>query len=144
MGEKTAEELLGFEYDWIASDADAHVALFTTAGGGFTPKALLQDVDDHEGAIESILSRPTTTTARIAPELAPHLENTWRAAAEHGLFAFDADANGGPYRLVAAPAQPITVADLPSRAARTAETAALTRLRFATSITISKEMIEPS
>ncbi len=30
MSAKMADEMLGVEYDWLALDADGHVALFTT------------------------------------------------------------------------------------------------------------------
>jgi hypothetical protein len=33
MTSKAPEEILGLEFDWLASDADGHVALFSTAGG---------------------------------------------------------------------------------------------------------------
>src|SRR5437899_85750 len=41
MGAKSADEILGLEFDWLASDADGHVALFSTAGGGYAPEDFL-------------------------------------------------------------------------------------------------------
>ena len=110
---KSANEIVGLEFDWLASDARGHVALFSTAGSGFAPDEFLRDTDAHDAALEAILTSPATTRARFAPELPPGLTNTWRLVAERGLFAFDSDPNGGPYRLVAAPVSPVLAADLP-------------------------------
>lgn len=60
MRAKSAAEILGLEFDWLASDADGHVALFSTAGGGYTPEAFLQDTDAHDRAA------PASTTALFA------------------------------------------------------------------------------
>src|SRR5262245_52257163 len=49
---KSADEILGLEFDWLASDADGHVALFSTAGGGFAPDEFLSDTDAHDRAID--------------------------------------------------------------------------------------------
>jgi hypothetical protein len=103
---KSENDVHGLEYDWIACDVDGLVALFSTAGGGYLPLAFLQDTDAHERAIEDILDGPATTIATFAPALSPSLKNIWRSAAEHGLFAFDSDVNGGPYKVVAVPAVP--------------------------------------
>ena len=39
--------------------------------------------------------------------------STWTRMAERGLFAFDADIYGGPYRLIAAPVTPLKFHELP-------------------------------
>jgi hypothetical protein len=46
------------------------------------------------------------------------------------VFAFDADANGGPYRLVATPMLPVQAAALPPLAAALVAGLALSELRF--------------
>jgi len=134
---KSAEDILGFEYDWLACDEDGHVALFSTAGAGYAPSEFLQDTEAHAVAIHAILEGPGTTTARFAPTVAPDLENTWKSAAEHGLFAFDCDPNGGPYLLIAAPVVPIAVADLP-RSAVDAVSRIKLRLRFSGQTTVTE------
>jgi len=134
-------EILGLEYDWLASDADGHVALFRTAGGGYAPEAFLMDTDAHDKAIDAILASTASTTGRFAPELATALKNTWRLAAERGLFAFDSDANGGVYRLVAAPLVPMHVSQVPFVAATVLATLHLTRVRFAERSTVSEDQI---
>jgi hypothetical protein len=113
---KSAEDIQGLEYDWLASDSEGHVALFSTAGAGHAPREFLLDTDAHDAAIDAILAGPATTTARFAPTVAPGLKNTWALVAERGLFAFDCDPNGGPYRKVAAPQLPIRIESLPAAA----------------------------
>ncbi len=103
----------GFEYDWLASDTTEHVAFLSTAGGGHVPELCLRDLDLHEEAITQLLALPTTTTALFFPKLPAHVSNTWKQVAERGVFAFDSDAFGGPYRLVAAPYLPILTDALP-------------------------------
>jgi len=110
---KSANEIQGLEYDWLASDLNDHIALFSTAGSGYAPPEFLRDTDAHDAAIEAILACATTGAARIAPALAPKLRNTWTMMAERGLFAFDGDPSGGPYRIVAAPAVPARLGSLP-------------------------------
>ncbi len=117
---KAPTDVLGFEYDWLGSDDSGCVALFSTAGAGFAPKAFLRDTDAHDTAIQAVLALPATTQPRFAPDLAPGLINTWRLVAERGLYAYDCDPNGGHYRLVAAPAVPARVDSLPLAVANVA------------------------
>jgi len=114
---KSADDIKGLEYDWLGSDEDGHVALFSTAGAGYAPAEFLRDTDAHAAAIEAILALPASTTARFAPTVGPGCVNDWKLMAERGLYAFDSTPNGGPYRLVAAPAAPIRIDSLPAAAA---------------------------
>lgn len=127
---KSAEDVKGLEYDWIACDVNGFVGLFSTAGGGYTPAAFLDDTAAHDAAIDAILALPASTRARFAPQLPPNLQNTWQLVAERGLFAFDSDVHGGPYRQVAAPIAPIHVDDLPQSARSVARAITLRRVRF--------------
>lgn len=130
MTAKSATEALGFEFDWLARDADGHVGLFSTAGGGHAPEAFLLDTGRHDAAIEMLLGMPAGTSALFSPHVAPGLDNTWRQVAERGLFAFDSDPGGGPYRLVAAPEVPIQIDNLPSAVADVAAAITFSELRF--------------
>jgi hypothetical protein len=140
MAAKSSEEIQGFEYDWLASDQDEHVALFSTAGGGYAPLEFLRDTDAHDAAIGVILALPESTVARFAPELAPGLKNTWKMVAERGLFAFDCDPNGGPYRLVAAPLVPLRMDSLPPLAADVVSRLRL-QLRFEVQTVVEGELL---
>jgi hypothetical protein len=140
---RTADEIRGLEYDWLACDADGHVALFSTAGGGYAPEAFLRDTDAHDAAIEALLAGPAVTTAQSAPDLPPDLTNTWRLVAERGLFAFDADVHGGPYRRVAEPTEPIRVAELHGVARDVVASLVLCSVRFAMASVVPAELITP-
>ena len=83
----------GLEYDWPGTDAEGHVALFTTAGGGLVP--FRYDPHDHDDAIEAAAESPTTSGARLAPTLGPDCRNLWRELAERGLYGFDASSTSG-------------------------------------------------
>lgn len=113
MTEKTSEEIRGLEYDWLAVDANGHVALFSTAGGGYAPPEFLRDTDLHDAGIDALMASPRRTTARFFPKVANGLPNAWKSAAESGAYAFDSDPSGGAYRLVASPEIPALIDDFP-------------------------------
>jgi len=136
---KNADDIRGFEYDWLACDADGQVALFSTAGGGYVPPEVLADLDAHDAAIETILAMPESTDAVMAPTLPLGIPNTWCDVAERGLYAFDADVHGGPYRLIAAPAEPVLVRALPPEVAVVVRTATLMHVRFRGATHVSAE-----
>jgi hypothetical protein len=127
---KSPADVLGLEYDWLGMDATSRVALFSTAGGSHAPPAFLLDPDAHERAIDAVLAMPPCTTARFAPELPPNRVNTWKLAAERGLFAYDGDVHGGPYRLVAAPWVPVQFDQLPAGVRLVVQGLRFSRIRF--------------
>jgi hypothetical protein len=139
VGAKSIEEICGYEYDWLGCDADGHVGLFSTAGGGYAPDEFMRDTDAHDRAIEMILASPATTHARFAPTLHADLVNTWRLVAERGLFAYEAHAHGGPYRLVAAPEVPVGAAELPAIVVDVLRRLTFAHLRFAQLSIISED-----
>ncbi len=139
---KTAEEISGLEYDWLGMDSDGHVALFSTAGGGYPPNGFLQDTEVHYAAISVLLSLPETTKAVFSPELPPHCVNAWRLAAQRGLFAFDSDLDGGPYRRVAAPELPSACEQLPAIVQAAVKSVQLQGLRFSELSEISGSRLE--
>lgn len=138
MPSLSPDDVLGFEYDWLAFDADGNVALFTTAGGGFAPAALLASPEAQDASIDAALSTPSMTRPTLAPDLPPGRDNTWRRLAERGFFGFDSSPNGGPYRKVAAPVRPIRVRELPGAVA--GSMVALD-VRFATADEVQNEPI---
>lgn len=140
---KTAADIQGTEYDWLGCDSFGHIALFSTAGAGYAPVGFLCDTDAHDVAIQELLALPPTTEARFSPTTASGLVNTWRLVAERGLYAYDCDPNGGPYRLVAAPMIAAKVDDLPHEIVDVA-----TRIKcstcFANQGTVTQDMLSPS
>lgn len=135
-------DVSGFEFDWLASDGDGCVALSSTAGGGFAPMPFLQNPDEHQAAIDELLAAPASTAARFAPEFPSARQNTWRLVAERGLYAFDSDAHGGAYRLLAAPAVPARVADLPSAARTIVGSIQFQHLRFSELAVLPPELLK--
>lgn len=139
---KLPADIEGFEYDWLGSDADGHVALFSTAGAGYAPPEFLADTDAHDAAIALILGERAKVVALRAPEVSVGLVNIWREVAERGLFAFDCDPNGGPYKLVAVPSHPANIADLPPSAAAIVARIVFRHLRFSESELLSKALLQ--
>ncbi|MEZ4306428.1 MAG: hypothetical protein R3F14_00045 [Polyangiaceae bacterium] len=140
---RSEDDVWGRELDWLAIDSEGHVAFFSTAGGGYPPEAFLEDTESHDAAIDVLLVMPPCTGVRFAPEMGPEDENTWRLAAERGLFAFDSDPNGGPYVLRAAPIEPATSASLPGSVASVANRIYFPHLRFAELLTIGEDLLKP-
>jgi hypothetical protein len=138
---KTADEIRGLEYDWLASDADGNVGFFSTAGGGYVPEAVLAETEVFDAAIEAILAAPATTVARFALMLSGAYTNTWQLMAERGVFAFDSDFHGGPYRLLASPEVPVQVRDLSGTAVPVLMRVVLRGLRFQKQTSISTETL---
>lgn len=116
----TEEDARGLEFDWLATDSQGFVGLFSTAGGGYTPPTFLEDTEAYDRAIEMILAQPVRTNASCERELHPKLTNTWRMMAERGVFAFDSDLFGGPYRRIATPDVPVRAEQLPAAVAEVA------------------------
>ena len=137
---KSPADIQGMEYDWLGSDLGGCIALFSTAGAGYAPTEFLRDTDAHDSAIQAVLALPATTEARFFPHVAPGLVNTWRLVAERGLYAYDCDPNGGPYRLVAAPVVPAKADTLPPAVADVA-TKVRCPMRFETQTVVAEGML---
>jgi hypothetical protein len=129
----TADEIQGLEHDWLATDADGHVAVFSTAGGGYAPDAYLQDPDAYDTAISTIAELPIVGS----PVLAPKPGDIWATAAERGLFGFDGDLHGRPYKRVAIPKSPTHITQLPHSLAAVAGRLVLSEIRFADAAEVS-------
>jgi hypothetical protein len=139
MSAKTAEEVQGYEYDWLACDQAGQVALLSTAGGGFTPRAFLANTDVYDRAIDALQKLPTTTLAKFARQVEEGLPNTWKEVAERGVFSFDSDAQGGPYRLAGVPARPALVDEFPPAVADVIRRIKLKTVQFAAVKEITRE-----
>lgn len=134
-------ELIGFEYDWLASDDDGNIALFSTAGGGIAPPGFVERIGKHDHAIEVVMQTAPLAPPRCFPSVAPGLSNTWAEVASRGLFAYDSDPNGGPYRLVAVPATAIRVADVPNAVRLVVKPLVFRTLRFQETLLIDASLV---
>lgn len=118
------------DLDWYARDAAGHVALLTTAGSGPVLRAVLRDVDAYIAAVEHFWRLPKLGAALMLPEAQHHpVVRDWREAAKRGAYAFDHRA--GAYRLVARPAVPLVVSELPPWLAQWLDGVRLERVRLA-------------
>jgi len=124
-------DIRGIEYDWLACDEHGHVALLSTAGGGRAPRLVIEDTSAQDAAIELLLAERKLCAPRFAPDLDETFVNTWKLMAMRGIFAFDSDAHGGPYRLVAAPTEPRLALQLPYLVRRVASRIVIPRTEFA-------------
>ncbi|QAT81656.1 hypothetical protein EJ065_0041 [Corallococcus coralloides] len=106
------------------------------------PREVLRDTNVLDAAISAILSSDISSEVRFVPSVAEGWENTWRMMAERGVFAFDADVHGGPYMLVAEPANPIRVEDPPESVATVARQITLKGLDFSGLKVIAGELIQ--
>jgi len=137
----TSKDVQGFEHDWLASDTEGRVALFSTAGGGYAPDAFIASIATFDEAIDAILLMPPISVATCTRELPDGLENTWKLIAERGFFAYDSDPLGGPYRLIAAPLNPVALANLPVPIRNVAGTIVLPSVAFKRAREITEEQI---
>lgn len=142
MTAKTKEDIEGYEYDWIACDADGHVALFSTGGSGYAPVAFLRDIDAHDAAIDRIIAMPASTQALKCPDLGPEYANTWRDVAVRGLFAFDCDSSKGAYKRVAVPLSPAYLHDFDHSVVETAKQICLGNIRFSDVEFLTQDVVE--
>lgn len=133
-------DLSNLDLDWLASDSEGHVALFSTTGGELPPDAVLRDLEAQVRAVELVLHTPPSTRALLAPPN-PLEGNVWRAAAERGLFAFRSEGPGGPYRLEAVPDDPARLFDLPPAVALVAENLCFPQLRFRSIASVTADVL---
>lgn len=87
-------DLQGREFDWFAIDSQGNLAMFSTAGEGFIPKAVSEYVALYE-AVSDLLEAPNTGTAQV-----------WNDYSAQGLYVFDWSILGGPYVRSALPSMP--------------------------------------
>jgi hypothetical protein len=132
---------LGQDYAWLATDAAGHVAIFTNAGQGPIPIAVLadrQDSDQAESMIEALPERGDSHMLVALPS-----PDAFVAFARRGLFAYDwQDCHrntGRPHRyeLLARPAVPVTVEELAGEVAALIGRVRFQSLRFADSLAIA-------
>lgn len=104
----------GRDFAWLATDAIGQIGIFTNAGGGPVPAAVLADRDLADRAEEFVRRLPTRGRAGLLARI-PRPDD-FIAFAERGLFAYDwQDAHRttsnrpNRYELVAIPESAVTV-----------------------------------
>ncbi|MFS1525476.1 hypothetical protein ACL7TT_15410 [Microbulbifer sp. 2304DJ12-6] len=80
------EELEGREFDWFAIDSEGNIGLFSTAGEGTIPDPVMEAYSEHDNISEQLES-PNWGSSEV-----------WSDYAALGLFVYDWDLPGGPYK----------------------------------------------
>lgn len=103
------------EFDWLASDADGFVALFSSAGFGPVPEELPPQVDAIDQALDRMKALPLTSDETPADAAEP---DEWVAAAQRGFFAFDWAHDHDRYEIEAMPKRPLRLDAIQDEAIR--------------------------
>jgi hypothetical protein len=108
---------LDADIDYFATDAAGHI-LHVASGGGVLPESVAADEAALLALHQYFLTLPETGAALLAPGLPAGLNyDSFRRYARRGLFSFEKVHLHEPldtqYRLVARPARPLMVAELP-------------------------------
>jgi hypothetical protein len=93
------------EFDFLAVDDDDHVAVFSSAGYGPLPLAVLDQPELEQEAVEATELLPIVSNIKDAP-IGGGDYHFWLARVERGLFAYDWENTYGPYQRVAIPETP--------------------------------------
>jgi hypothetical protein len=114
----------GFDWAWLATDKDGHVAVFTTAGCGPIPVDHLNSSHDtFEFDVEREISRlAERCSAKMLVDL-PR-PDSFVTLAQRGFFTFDwfdihrsEQESTKMYEAMAVPAEPILISSLPEKIA---------------------------
>jgi hypothetical protein len=89
------EELEGREFDWFAIDCEGNIGLFSTAGEGTIPSAVMEAYSEHDKISEQLES-PGWGSSEV-----------WSDYAALGLYVYDWSLHGGPYKKERAPSKVI-------------------------------------
>ncbi|MES2452263.1 MAG: hypothetical protein V4610_17065 [Pseudomonadota bacterium] len=125
----------GMDFSWLASDGGGHVAVLVTAGRGPVPSSAFSRADilaeDHE---EFLWEMPKICDAQL---VMPGYERAdFPQLAERGLTVFDwTDMHrvrdyANAYEVVARPASPVSIDDLPEKLRAVARDLAFPDIRF--------------
>jgi len=112
------------DIDWFATDGNGHI-LHVASGGGLLPESVAASEEELLELHQYFLTRPETDTA-VTVEAADDADagsyQGFARYARRGLFSFAKtrlhERTDTRYYLVARPAQPLTVAQLPERIAK--------------------------
>jgi hypothetical protein len=91
------DELEGREFDWYAIDASGNIAIFCTAGEGCIPDDVISCFEKHDEISDSIES-PNWGSSDV-----------WSDYSALGLYVFDWDLHGGPYKRKRLPSAEISI-----------------------------------
>lgn len=119
----------GTEFDWLAVDEAGEVAVFSSAGYGPVPLAVMAIAGMLNDEYEKLRCLPVVSPCAEHPE-GPGNYADWIRFAEGGLYGFDWRLWDGPYVRLTAPGEPLRFDDLPRELAELASVVRLP-LKFA-------------
>jgi hypothetical protein len=131
----------GWDYAWLAVDADGHVAVFTSAGQGPIPAAVLADRERADQAEDLVFDLPERGDYELLVSL-PRPDD-FIAFARRGLFAYDwwdvhrIKGHTFRYELLARPKVPVSVERMEGAVAALARRVRFEAVRFAESPSIA-------
>lgn len=136
MIQLSIEELFpeGWDYAWIASDVDGHLGIFTNAGQGPIPTAVLVQrelADETEELIRRLPERGVGEMLVTFPR-----SDDYISFARRGLFAYDwrdvhrTQGFSHCYELLCRPEVPISITDVSTELAKLAQLVRFDFLRF--------------
>lgn len=133
---KPTHKFLGTEFDWLATDLDGHVAMFSTGGRGPIPGLLASSGTYLDCVLERILAlhiRGDAPTVLSYPR-------DWFEVARRGLFAYDWKWNSNLYEIEARPLVPLTVGEIEDVEVRDITSRVQLPIRFASAKFISPDL----
>ena len=116
------DELFGSEWDFLALDRDGCIAFLSSGGFGPIPQVVLND----GMSVEEVVAELRTLLPVIGESLDRRGQNCsgdwsdWFEMSRRGLYAYDSDGHGGPYKQVSAPSVVLRADDLAPEIARAA------------------------
>ena len=109
------------DFEWYAVDRKGQIAFLTSSGFGAIPLVVFRHKAEYYKAAEAFKSLPIRCDHVLVARRSLDY-SSWVKVACQGLFGFDWSPNAGqyvprqPYELIAAPATPLTLTDLPVQA----------------------------
>ena len=109
------EDLCGLEFDWFAVDRDDHIGVFSTAGYGEIPVAVLDGhIAPQDVNCETNLVKTMPVAGGWSPEgRGPGRCQEWKDLAARGVYVFDWRHWAGPYERIILPGTPVRLAAVP-------------------------------
>ena len=139
--EMTLDDVLGTEFDRFAVDQNGCIGHFATAGYGSLPKNVLENLSAYQEAEAYLLTLPFITNA-VLPDKIEGDKTDWINMAKRGLFSYDWQHWNGQYKLIAYPAEPISLSVLSACLQDMLKEVRFDTLRFDQSNTIEDDFVK--
>jgi hypothetical protein len=102
----------GIEFDWLAVDEAGCIGVFSSAGYGPVPAAVMSEAEALDDAYDRLADLPTVGACTESPQREGRYTD-WIEKAARGMYGLDWQVWNGPYERLTVPSRPIAVQDLP-------------------------------